>query len=342
MNNRKITFIAIVGVVFVFAAYNLVNYFQTQHAEQERQDQIALEQKLQTEEARRQKALKDEAKRLALEKQKQELLAQQTAEAKRQEQERLAAAEATKQAELEQQQQRELAYTEERLRKARQQPHIEGLRDEIMTKLTSLSPRYITDHPDEFLYQDAKAMLFARNPRVKLVSDKTNFLMVYAAISQNLEVLQALLDIGININEANKAGYTPLHFASAYNTHEVINFLIKKGADTKAVAYIKDANALHLASGLNHNPESIKALVNSGLPTDKKAGGYTPLLIAAEENSNLEIAGALAQLGADTSVYNEQGMTPYAIVKSRIDGDVNSQYTELSDMTYKSILESLK
>jgi len=65
-------------------------------------------------------------------------------------------------------------------------------------------------------------------------------------------------------------------------------------------------------------------------------------LIAAEENSNLEIAGALAQLGADTSVYNEQGMTPYAIVKSRIDGDVNSQYTELSDMTYKSILESLK
>ncbi|ODS22880.1 hypothetical protein AB835_11820 [Candidatus Endobugula sertula] len=342
MNNRKITFIAIVGVVFVFAAYNLANYFQTQQVEQERQEQIALEQKLLAEEARRQKALEDEAKRLELEKQKQELLAQQVAEAERLEQEKLAAAKAAKQAELEQQQQRELAYAEERLKKAREQRRIEGLRDDVLKKLTSLSPRYITDHPDEFLDQDVKAMLFARNPRGKLVSDKTNFLMVYAAISQNLEVLQALLDIGININEANKAGYTPLHFASAYNTPEVINFLIKNDADTKAVAYIKDANALHLASGLNHNPESIKTLVNAGLPTDKKAGNYTPLLIAAEENSNLEIAGVLAQLGADTSVYNEQGMTPYVIVKSRIDGDVNSQYTELSDMTYKSILESLK
>ena len=340
MNNRKIAFIAIVSVVFVFAAYNLVNYFQTQQAEQERQEKIALEQKLMAEEARRQKALEDEAKRLALEKQKQELLAQQAAEAKRLEQEKLAASKAAKQAELEQQ--HELSYAEERLKKAREQSRIEGLRDDVLEKLTSLPPRYITDHPDEFLDQDAKAMLFARNPRLKLVSDKTNFLMVYAAISQNLEILQALLDIGININEANKAGYTPLHFASAYNTPEAINFLIKKGADTKAVAYIKDANALHLASGLNHNPESIKALVNAGLPTDKKAGGYTPLLIAAEENSNLEIAGILAQLGADTSVYNEQGMIPYNIIKSRIDGDVNSQYTELSDMTYKSILESLK
>jgi len=202
--------------------------------------------------------------------------------------------------------------------------------------------RYITDHPDEFLDQDAKTMLFPRSSRIKLVSEKTNFLMVYAAISQNLELLQALLDIGININEANKAGYTALHFASAYNTPEVINFLIKKSANTKAVAYIKDANALHLASALNHNPESIKALVTAALPIDEKAGDYTPLLIAAEENSNLEIAETLANLGANISEYNIQGMTPYTIIKSRINGDVNSHHTKLSDMTYKSILESLK
>ena len=342
MNNRKIAFIAIVGVVFVFAAYNLVNYFQIQQAEQVEKNRITQEQKLHTEEARKQKTFEFEAKQLALEKQKQQILAQQAAEAKRLEQEKLAAAKAAKQAELEQQQQRKQDYAQERLEKAREQSHIEGLRDEVLEKLTSLSPRYITDHPDEFLDQDAKAILFTRNSRGKLVSDKTNFLKVYAAISQNLELLQALLDIGINVNEANTAGYTALHFAGAYNTPEVINFLIKKGANTKAIAYIKDANALHLASGLNHNPESIKALVAAALPIDEKAGDYTPLLIAAEENSNLEIAETLANLGADTSAYNKQGMTPYTIIKSRIDGDVNSHHTELSDMTYRSILESLK
>jgi ankyrin repeat protein len=43
-------------------------------------------------------------------------------------------------------------------------------------------------------------------------------------------------ELKMNVNERDAQGYTPLHFAAARGDNEMIEYLVSKGADVKAIA----------------------------------------------------------------------------------------------------------
>lgn len=64
-----------------------------------------------------------------------------------------------------------------------------------------------------------------------------NTLLHYACLAGNLEAVTALVDIGFYVDSANVEGHTPLCDAAANGSAEVINFLIKNGANVNPPSY---------------------------------------------------------------------------------------------------------
>ena len=339
MNIQKTIFAGVVALVFLFAGYNLYSYFKEQQAIQQAEDRQAEVRRVQKQQKQEQREAENKA-RLVEEENKRIVERQKHEEAKKQKQAEL---EAKKQEQLAEAQRKKEEQLQARILEARTPKHIEGIPKDAIDRLNSLSARYIRDHPNEFLKQRFDQDTFgSRTNFERLTQEDTNALMIYSAISQDTDVLQALIDIGLDINSANKVGYTSLMFASAYNTPEVVKFLISKEANIKARAYIQDLNALHIASLFNSKPDVINALLDAGMDIEAKTeNGYTPLLLAATDNRNLEVVGRLAELGADKSVYDDKGRAALKIVEARITGSGN-EYLKISNEFNTHTLISLK
>lgn len=343
MNNRKYIIAGVVAVLFLFAGYNLYSYFKTQQAIQLEQDQQVEERRIEREEVAKQREAdrldeiaaqerQAEAERIAREEEEAQRIAEREA---REESDRLAAAE------------QERVYLEQRnndrTAKARTLKHIEGIPEDTIAQLNQVSADYILDHPEEFLTQTFNARnLGAYRDVVKLLSDDTNVLMLYAAISSDLDVIKALVDIGIDLNAQNRSGYTALMFAAAYNSPEAVRFLLGQGADTSVTAHVLNLNALHTASLFNPNPDTAEVLVKAGTPLEAQTENeYTPLLLAITENTNLEVAERLADLGADTKAYDERGRNVHTLAEMRMNGE-GSLYVQISDVVDERILRKMR
>ena len=349
MSKRNLIIASVIGVIFLFAGFNLYSYFKEQQAIQAAEDLRIEQRQIAREAERQQKAQELEAQRIAdrevkerarlaeaarlaeLEEQREEARLKAEAEAKLREaeQERARAAQQAKQ----------LAA---RTQKARTLTRVPEIRSEILIELSKLSPRYAEDHPEEFLnasfgpqnlssYADQKVM----------VHDGTTPLMLYAVIAEDTKLLETLIDIGLDVNATNEGGFSPLMFAAAYGHPDIARFLIEQGADIKAKAYVMDLNALHLAALRNPEPNMIDVLLDAGLPIESPAlNGYTPILLAATDTQNLEVVETLITRGADIGVYDQDGASVHSLVQNRINrgGD---RYISISDEVNARILQKL-
>jgi hypothetical protein len=343
MSNRKWIYAGLIGLVFVFAGYNLYSYFTEQAAIEAEEERLAEERRLQREAERQAAVEAEEAERAAREAE---------AEARRLEEERLAeerrlAREAEEEAariEAERlRAEQEAALLAERIARARTLRRIEEVPQELIDQIAGLSSRYITDNPGEFLPQRFDGRTFGPNTRFeRLIQADTNALMLFAAISPNTAQLGALMEIGLDVNSANEAGYTPLMFAAAYNTPEAVRFLIDQGADLEAWAYVQDLTPLHVADLMNPNPDVIDVLVEAGADLEAVTENpMTPLLLACSDNQNLEVAERLAGLGADTTAYSPDGLTAHGICSARVRGE-GDDYIRISEEIDARILAALE
>jgi hypothetical protein len=343
MTNRKWIFAGLIGLVFVFAGYNLYSYFKEQQAIQLEEDRLAEERRVQREAERQAAIAAEEAERAAREAE---------AEAQRLEEERLAeerrlAREAEREAErLEaerQQAEREAARLAERVARARTRERIEEVPQELIEQIGGLSSRYITDNPGEFLTQRFDGNTFGPNTNFeRLIRGETDSLMLVSAISSNANQIAALIEIGLDVNGANAAGFTPLMFAAAYNTPEMVETLIAQGADLDARAYVQDFTPLHVAAMFNPNPDVIDVLVKAGADLEATTENpMTPLLLACTDNPNLEVAERLASLGADTTAYSPDGITAHGLCSARVRGE-GDRYVRISDEVDARILAALE
>merc|ERR1712010_191217 len=97
--------------------------------------------------------------------------------------------------------------------------------------------------------------------------------LMLAAIMGHLDISQALLDAGANVDKADNKGNTALHIASYYCTRpKMTELLIKAGATVDA----------------------------------SSANGATPLILAASSDKK-RCAEVLLRHGADIAAVNEQG-----------------------------------
>lgn len=342
MTNPKLIFAVVLGVVFCFSGYNLWSYFKEQQAIQIAEDQATEERRIQREqerqariaaeaEERRQREAEAEARRLEEERLAEERRLAQEAEeeARRLETERLRAEEAA-------------ARLAERIARARTLDRIEEVPQELIDQIAGLSSRYITDNPEEFLSQRFDGNTFMPRSRFeRLVQGDTDALMLFSAISGNTAQLKALIDLGMDINRGNVAGYTPLMFAAAYNSPEMITFLVRQGADVSARAYVEDLTPLHVAALFNPNPDVINALVDAGADLEAVTENpMTPLLLACSDNQNLEVAERLAESGADTSAFSPDGLTAKSLCEQRIRGK-GDRYIKITDEVDQRIITRL-
>lgn len=342
MKNQKLIFAAVIGVVFCFAGYNLWSYFKEQQAIQMEEDRLASERKIAREQERKDRLAADAA-------------AQQEAEAKKEADrlERKRAAEAKRLADEQAADERRIeietakaekaaARLAERIREARTLKRAEDIPADVIQQLNSVSNRYIRDKPEEFLDQRFDKNTFgARTSFERLVQANTNTFMLFAAVGRDTDVLQALLDIGMDVNAANDTGYTPLMFAAAYNTPEIVQFLVRQGGDINAQAYLQDLTPLHIAALFNPNPNVIDTLLDLGANIEAQTENeQTALLLAASDNPNLEVAERLAKLGADRTVYSLDGLTVQGLVQQRVAGQ-GDRYVSISDEVDQRIIGAL-
>jgi len=109
------------------------------------------------------------------------------------------------------------------------------------------------------------------------------------------------------INQKDFHRQTPLYYSVMYDSYDIAQLLIFKGADVN----MRDSTGqspLHLAAQKNR-PKIAKLLIDNGAKIDMKDNyPKTPLLYAAEEN-NLEVSKVLIENGCDVNAEDDIGCT---------------------------------
>ena len=126
--------------------------------------------------------------------------------------------------------------------------------------------------------------------------------------TDNLEMLQVLIDAKANIDAGDKRGNTALHGAAIGDSINVAKFLLAHGANINAVNKSR-ITPLHDAAFVS-SIETIKFLINNGAVVNVfDSSGNTPIHNACHGPS-IEIIKFLALNKADVNATNNQGVAP--------------------------------
>jgi quinoprotein dehydrogenase-associated probable ABC transporter substrate-binding protein len=128
-----------------------------------------------------------------------------------------------------------------------------------------------------------------------------------------LPVVAALLDHKeSDVNYADRNGWTPLMWASWGDNPDLINMLMKHGANIGA----KDSDGLTpmAIAAQNAKLKAAATLLSAGADVNAPVakGGYTPLMLASIAGSS-ELAGSLIEHGAKVNATNAGGLTALMI-----------------------------
>jgi ankyrin repeat protein len=146
-----------------------------------------------------------------------------------------------------------------------------------------------------------------------------------AAATGNLARAKELLNDDPSLVRAwSPDGATALHFACFFCRPEIVNLLIRAGADIHLPAKgFGTVTPLHSAVA-GRNPDAVEALLKAGAkPNVRQQGGFTPLHSAAN-NGDARSTRLLLDYGADSSLKSDDGKTPADLAAHRGHADVAS------------------
>lgn len=130
-----------------------------------------------------------------------------------------------------------------------------------------------------------------------------------AAKAGDLEQVQRLVVEGVDVNEGDKNGETPLIVASLEGQGEIANYLLQRGARIDATN-ASGLSALHAAAYGGHT-DIARLLIAKGAAVNDSSNrfGVTPLHLAAEEN-HIQVVELLLKSGAEVDRVERNGYTP--------------------------------
>ena len=137
----------------------------------------------------------------------------------------------------------------------------------------------------------------------------------------NIDKVKKYLDHGYDLNIKNDSGETPLHLASEKGYKEIVELLLKKGADPNIKNVYAGLSPLYLASVEGHK-DIVELLLKYGAnPNIKSDSEETPLHWASIEGYK-EIVELLLNHGVDPNIKNAYGETPLYLASSNRHKDI--------------------
>ena len=118
----------------------------------------------------------------------------------------------------------------------------------------------------------------------------------------DLATVQTLIRSGAGPNSRNYIGVTPLMYAAAFASQELVHLLLDSGADVNATSNA-GATALMWATG---NTSNVRLLLERGAAVDAKAKDGTTVLQTAALRGNVDTMKLLIARGADAKASAEE------------------------------------
>ena len=143
-----------------------------------------------------------------------------------------------------------------------------------------------------------------------LTAASTDSPVADAAERGNIEMVRALLKDGADVNAAQSAGMTALHWAALHDNAGMAAMLVYAGGNLEATTRLGGNTPLHLASRQG-NTEVIETLLEAGSDVNAfTATGVTALHLAAGAGDPNAVAALLFR-GGDVDVLDRHsGRTP--------------------------------
>ncbi|WP_310732692.1 ankyrin repeat domain-containing protein [Wolbachia pipientis] len=111
------------------------------------------------------------------------------------------------------------------------------------------------------------------------------------------------------MDDSNNNGYTPLHIAAQKRLDNIVQLLLKHGANVDATTK-EGYTPLHVAAQKAHNKRVVQLLLDGGAGVNVKDNkDYTPLHDAAQSGSK-DVVQLLLGHGADINAQDENYVTP--------------------------------
>lgn len=136
----------------------------------------------------------------------------------------------------------------------------------------------------------------------------------------NLETVQLLLERGMSPNTFNS-----LHLAIKLKNPDVLQLLLKHGADVNQLDDSKDKTPLMAALALDEDSTKfVKILLQKGAKINGKNGnGETAVMVAVKESkwendeSTVDMLNRLMKLGANVKTRDKEGKTPLDVAEDK-------------------------
>ncbi len=143
-----------------------------------------------------------------------------------------------------------------------------------------------------------------------------------AAIEGNLEKMKELIAADQDLlNSIDQTGYSLLHLAAYRGYMDIVQYLVENGLDTN-VRSGGNSTPLH-GAGVYGHLNVVKYLVENGAEVDTpNQGGYTPLLSSAAGGHGYIVHYMIGK-GANVNAKNQQGINALMIASQNQESDIN-------------------
>jgi ankyrin repeat protein len=142
----------------------------------------------------------------------------------------------------------------------------------------------------------------------------------WAAITDQADVVETLLDHGAEVDARDVEGRTPLMMAAAFDSRAVADVLLARGADP-LVRDAVDGNTPLDFSAMAGHADFAKLLLTHGATIDGRAtrNGETPLHYASYYGRR-KVIDLLVESGADINAADYSGVRPLQYARRRLQG----------------------
>ena len=157
--------------------------------------------------------------------------------------------------------------------------------------------------------EDVKTLIL-NGAEINSMDVSNNTPLDWAVCKNQILIAKLLLQNGADVNIKGGTIFdTPLHVAAGFGFLEMVEMLIRKGADIEAKDYFA-RKPLHLA-----NDEITKILIQMGAKLDAKDNrGDTPIHTATNLRNDSSKVLMLMRYGASLKIRNQDGLTPLECV----------------------------